>query len=43
LSASERRAYLEAAGQEGALPQPVNRQQRRAMEKMQRQQQRRGR
>ena len=43
LSASERRAYLEAAGQEGALPEPVNRQQRRAMEKMQRQQQRRGR
>ena len=40
LSASERRAYLEAAGQEGALPQPVNRQQRRAMEKMQRQQRR---
>ena len=29
LSPSERRAYLEAAGQEGALPEPVNRQQRR--------------
>ena len=43
LSPSERRAYLEAAGQEGALPEPVNRQQRRAMEKLQRQQQRRGR
>jgi hypothetical protein len=43
LSASERRAYLEAAGQEGALPEPQNRQQRRAMEKLQRQQQRRGR
>ena len=41
LSASERRAYLEAAGQEGALPEPQNRQQRRAMEKMQKQ--RRGR
>src|SRR6476646_894207 len=25
LSASERRAYLEAAGQEGALPEPQNR------------------
>jgi hypothetical protein len=41
LSAAERRAYLEAAGQEGALPEPVNRQQRRAMEKLQKQ--RRGR
>ena len=41
LSASERRAYLEAAGQEGALPEPANRQQRRAMEKLQKQ--RRGR
>jgi hypothetical protein len=35
LSASERRAYLEAAGQEGALPEPQNRQQRRAMQKLQ--------
>jgi hypothetical protein len=41
LSASERRAYLEAAGQEGTLPEPQNRQQRRAMEKLQKQ--RRGR
>ena len=41
LSASERRAYLEAAGQEGALPEPQNRQQRRAMERLQKQ--RRGR
>ena len=41
LSASERRAYLEAAGQEGALPEPANRQQRRAMQKLQKQ--RRGR
>jgi hypothetical protein len=41
LTAAERRAYLEAAGQEGALPEPVNRQQRRAMEKLQKQ--RRGR
>jgi hypothetical protein len=40
LSPAERRAYLEAAGQEGAMPEPVNRQQRRAMEKLQRQQRR---
>ena len=40
LSASERKAYLEAAGQEGALPEPVNRQQRRAMERLQKQQRR---
>ena len=39
----ERKAYLEVAGQEGAMPEPANRQQRRAMEKLQRQQQRRGR
>jgi hypothetical protein len=37
LSASERRAYLEAAGQEGAMPKPQNRAQRRAMERMQKQ------
>jgi hypothetical protein len=43
LTAEERRAYLEAAGQEGALPEPANRQQRRAMQKLQKQQQRRGR
>lgn len=41
LSGEERRAYLEAAGQEGALPEPANRQQRRAMQKLQKQ--RRGR
>jgi hypothetical protein len=41
LTPAERRAYLEAAGQEGALPEPVNRQQRRAMQKLQKQ--RRGR
>jgi hypothetical protein len=34
LSASERRAYLEAAGQEGAIPEPMNRQQRRQAEKL---------
>ena len=37
LTAAERRAYLEAAGQEGALPEPQNRAQRRAMEKLQKQ------
>src|SRR3954452_19485948 len=37
LSPAERRAYLEAAGQEGALPEPQNRQQRRAMEKKEKQ------
>ncbi|HEX6490657.1 MAG TPA: hypothetical protein VF002_04700 [Gaiellaceae bacterium] len=40
LTAAERRAYLEAAGQEGALPEPANRQQRRAMQKLQKQQRR---
>jgi phage gp16-like protein len=41
LTAAERRAYLEVAGQEGALPEPANRQQRRAMQKLQKQQQQR--
>jgi phage gp16-like protein len=40
LTAAERKAYLEVAGQEGALPEPANRQQRRAMEKLQKQQRR---
>jgi len=35
LSAEERKAWMEAAGQQGALDQPVNRAQRRAMERMQ--------
>ena len=35
LSADERKAWMEAAGQQGALDQPVNRAQRRAMERMQ--------
>ena len=34
LSAAERRAWLDAAGQEGAIPEPMNRQQRRQAEKM---------
>ena len=34
LSASERRAYLDAAGQEGAIPEPMNRQQRRQAAKL---------
>ncbi len=40
LTPAERKAYLEAAGQEGALPEPANRQQRRAMQKMQKQRRR---
>jgi hypothetical protein len=35
LSAEERKAWMEAAGQQGALDQPVNRAQRWAMERMQ--------
>lgn len=35
LSAAERQAYMEAAGEMGAMPEAVNRQQRRRMEKMQ--------
>ena len=34
LSAAERRAWLEAAGEQGAMPEPMNRQQRRAAEKL---------
>jgi len=34
LSAAERRAWLEAAGEEGAMPEPMNRQQRRQAEKL---------
>jgi hypothetical protein len=34
LSASERRAWLDAAGQEGAIPEPMNRQQRRQAAKL---------
>jgi hypothetical protein len=35
LSTEERKAWMEAAGQQGALDQPINRAQRRAMERMQ--------
>jgi hypothetical protein len=35
LTAAERRAYLEAAGQQGQMPAPSNRQERRRMEKLQ--------
>ena len=35
LSASERAAYMEAAGEMGAVPEATNRQQRRRLEKMQ--------
>jgi hypothetical protein len=34
LTAAERRAYLDAAGAEGAMPEPMNRQQRRQAEKL---------
>jgi hypothetical protein len=34
LSAAERRAWLEAAGEQGAMPEPLNRQQRRAQAKL---------
>ena len=40
LSAAERRAYFEAAGEQGATPEPVNRAQRRAAEKLKKQQRR---
>lgn len=33
LSTSERRAYMDAVEDEGAMPEPMNRQQRRLMEK----------
>jgi hypothetical protein len=35
LTAGERRAYLEAAGQQGQMPTPSNRQERRRLEKLQ--------
>ena len=35
LSADERKAWMEAAGQQGAFEEPANRAQRRAMERMQ--------
>jgi len=41
LSPAERRAYLDAAGEQGASPEPMNRAQRRAAEKLKKQQQRR--
>lgn len=34
LSAAERKAYLEAAGEQGAVPEPMNRAQRRAQAKL---------
>jgi hypothetical protein len=34
LSASERRAWMDAAGEEGAIPEPMNRQQRRQAAKL---------
>jgi hypothetical protein len=40
LSASERRAFLEATQQQDAMPEPSNRAERRRLEKMRKQQQR---
>ena len=37
LSAAERQAWLEAAGEQGAAPEPMNRAQRRAAEKLKKQ------
>ena len=34
LTAAERKAWLDAAGEQGAIPEPMNRQQRRADEKL---------
>jgi hypothetical protein len=34
LSAAERKAWLDAAGEQGAMPEPMNRQQRRAQAKL---------
>jgi hypothetical protein len=34
LSAGERKAWLEAAGEQGAIPEPMNRQQRRQQAKL---------
>jgi hypothetical protein len=34
LSAAERRAWLDAAGEQGAMPEPMNRQQRRQAQKL---------
>lgn len=34
LSAAERRAWIDAAGEEGAIPEPMNRQQRRQQAKL---------
>ena len=35
LSATERRAYLDAVGEQGGMPEPANRQQRRLQQKLQ--------
>ena len=40
LSPAERQAYLDAAGEQGVMPEPMNRAQRRAAEKLKRQQRR---
>jgi hypothetical protein len=40
LTASEREAWLEAAGEQGMMPQPSNRAERRRLEKLQKQRRR---
>jgi len=40
LTAAERRAYLEAAGEQGMMPEPTNRAERRRLEKLQKKTQR---
>lgn len=40
LTSAERQAYLDAAGEQGASPEPMNRAQRRAAEKLKKQQRR---
>ena len=40
LTASERQAWLDAAGEQGAMPQPSNRAERRRLEKLQKQRRR---
>jgi len=42
LTPAERTAWMDAANQQGALPEPANREQRRRLERMRKQQQQRG-
>ena len=42
LTAQERRAWMDAAEEQGVMPEPMNREQRRRLERARREQQRRG-